>query len=192
MSKPTWDFDASQILRVEAWPIERLTPYAKNPRHTTEAAIAAVAESLSRFGWQQPIVATSGGTIVAGHTRHRAAQKLEMAQVPVQVISEEDAAAYRLIDNRTGDSRPGTSTCFPPSSRWCQISRPLISLAFFRRRMLGRRTRTMCRRRRPRARKQRRAETSGSSVNTDSYAGIRPQPGDVPSLVESERRQFTS
>ena len=103
MSKPTWDFDASQILRVEAWPIERLTPYAKNPRHTTEAAIAAVAESLSRFGWQQPIVATSGGTIVAGHTRHRAAQKLEMAQVPVQVISEEDAAAYRLIDNRTGD-----------------------------------------------------------------------------------------
>ena len=93
----------SQIFRVEVWPIGRLIPYAKNPRHTTEAAIDAVAESLSRFGWQQPIVATIGGMLVAGHTRYRAAQKLEMPHVPVQVIPDEDAAAYRLIDNRTGD-----------------------------------------------------------------------------------------
>ena len=91
------------ILTVQTWPIGRLQPYATNPRHLTDEAIVAVVESLSRFGWQQPIVATRDGVIVAGHTRHQAALRLEMAHVPVRVIPDEDAAAYRLVDNRSAE-----------------------------------------------------------------------------------------
>ena len=91
------------LLAVEVWEITRLTPHATNPRHLTDQAVAAVAESLTRFGWQQPIVVTADGAIVAGHTRHRAAERLGMTHVPVQVIRDEDAAAYRLVDNRSAE-----------------------------------------------------------------------------------------
>ena len=36
-------------------PLERLIPYARNPRRN-EDAIATVAASLAEFGWRQPIV----------------------------------------------------------------------------------------------------------------------------------------
>jgi ParB-like chromosome segregation protein Spo0J len=34
-------------------PLERLIPYARNPRKNT-AAVATVAASLKEFGWRQP------------------------------------------------------------------------------------------------------------------------------------------
>ena len=43
-----------------------LTPYPRNPRHITPAAVNAVAESLAAFGWQQPIVIDPRKVIVAG------------------------------------------------------------------------------------------------------------------------------
>jgi hypothetical protein len=56
-------------LRVEWWPVERLVPYARNPRIAPEAAITKVAASLAEYGWRQPIVVDGGGVIIAGHTR---------------------------------------------------------------------------------------------------------------------------
>ena len=80
-----------------------LTPYPRNPRHITPAAVNAVAESLAAFGWQQPIVIDPGKVIVAGHTRHLAALQIGWTHAPTVTIAAKHAAAYRLADNRSGE-----------------------------------------------------------------------------------------
>ena len=49
-------------LRVEVWPLERVVPYAKNPRVICSAAIEKVASSIKQFGLRQPIVSLSKKT----------------------------------------------------------------------------------------------------------------------------------
>lgn len=86
-------------------PIGDVRPYEGNPRRN-DHAVQAVAASLREFGWRQPIVVDADGTIIAGHTRYKAALALEMAEVPVVVASDltpEQCAAYRLADNRVGE-----------------------------------------------------------------------------------------
>ena len=80
-----------------------LTPYPKNPRHITPAAVNAVAESLTAFGWQQPIVIDPKKVIVAGHTRRLAALQLGWTHAPTVMIPAKHARAYRLADNRSGE-----------------------------------------------------------------------------------------
>ena len=80
-----------------------LTPYPKNPRHITPAAVNAVAESLAEFGWQQPIVIDPKRVIVAGHTRCLAALQLGWTHAPTVQIAAKHARAYRLADNRSGE-----------------------------------------------------------------------------------------
>lgn len=81
-------------------------PAGDNPRTISAKAVEITAASIKRFGWQQPIVVDKHGTILAGHTRHKAAQHLELKTVPVVVaehLTDEEARAYRIADNRTGD-----------------------------------------------------------------------------------------
>ena len=56
-------------------PLERLIPYARNPRKNA-AAVATVAASMKEFGWRQPIVVDEAMVILAGHTRLEAARQL--------------------------------------------------------------------------------------------------------------------
>lgn len=92
-------------LAVEAWPVDRPKPYAKNPRRN-DAAVEKVAASIREFGWAQPIVVDGNGVIIIGHTRLKAAKKLGLATVPVLVradLSPEQVAALRLADNKTAE-----------------------------------------------------------------------------------------
>lgn len=82
--------------------IEKVVPYARNPRQN-QAAISKVAASIKEFGWQQPIVVDSEMVVIAGHTRLAAAQSLGMDKVPIVVAEDLTPAqvkAYRLADNR--------------------------------------------------------------------------------------------
>lgn len=92
-------------LRVKYVPIGDVRPYEDNPRRN-DGAVQAVANSLREFGWRQPIVVDADGTIIAGHTRYKAALELGMTDVPVVVASDltpEQCSAYRLADNRVGE-----------------------------------------------------------------------------------------
>lgn len=92
-------------MKVEEWKIEDVKPYDKNPRNNDDA-VDATANSIKEFGWQQPIVVDKKGVIIVGHTRLKAAKKLKLHTVPVVVaesLSEEQAKAYRLADNKTGE-----------------------------------------------------------------------------------------
>lgn len=82
-----------------------ILPYDRNPR-LNDGAVDAVARSIQEFGFRQPIVVDDAGVIIVGHTRWKAATKLGLASVPVHVavgMSEQDARAYRLADNKTAD-----------------------------------------------------------------------------------------
>ena len=82
-----------------------ITPYENNPRNN-EDAVKKVANSIKKFGFNQPIVVDKDNVIIVGHTRYLAAQELGLTEVPVIVagnLSDEQARAYRLTDNKTGE-----------------------------------------------------------------------------------------
>ena len=91
-------------MKVETWDIDKLIPYAANPRKN-DAAIGKVAASLKAYGFRQPIVVDSEGVIIVGHTRLKAAQTLGMTKVPVHVadLTDAEAKAYRIMDNRSSE-----------------------------------------------------------------------------------------
>lgn len=95
----------SAPMSVELRPLDAVRPYSNNPRQNLDA-VEAVAESIRRFGFRQPIVVDADGVIVAGHTRFRAAQRLGLATVPVHVATDltaDEVRAYRLADNKTAE-----------------------------------------------------------------------------------------
>ena len=90
-------------MKTALWSLDRIKPYDKNPR-VNDQAVDAVAASIKEFGFRQPIVVDEDGVIVVGHTRFKAAQKLDMAKVPVHVASgltPEQIKAYRIADNQS-------------------------------------------------------------------------------------------
>ena len=86
---------------VTLWPMANIKPYDGNPRHN-EQAVEAVARSIQEFGFRQPIVVDEHGVIIVGDTRHKAAQRLGLTEVPVHIaagLTPAQAKAYRLADN---------------------------------------------------------------------------------------------
>ena len=90
-------------MKIEMIDLEQLVPYENNPR-INDGAVDAVAKSIQQFGWRAPIVCDEKMVIVCGHTRHKAAQKLGLQQVPVHVVTDltpTQIKAYRIADNQT-------------------------------------------------------------------------------------------
>ena len=86
-------------------PIDELAPWDKNPRDN-EHAIEPVAQSIKRFGFASPIIARAADkTIIAGHTRLLAAQRLGLDKVPVRFmdLDPSDARLLALADNKVGE-----------------------------------------------------------------------------------------
>ena len=82
-----------------------LIPYENNPRRN-DKAVDAVAASIREFGFKVPIIIDKENVVVAGHTRLKAAQKLEIEEVPVIIaddLTEEQVKAFRLADNKTAE-----------------------------------------------------------------------------------------
>jgi ParB-like chromosome segregation protein Spo0J len=89
-------------MKIEEWVIDKLIPYARNPRKN-DPTVDGLASSIKEFGFRQPIVVDKDGVIVVGHTRYLAAKKLGLAKVPVHVakdLTPERAKAYRIVDNK--------------------------------------------------------------------------------------------
>ena len=87
--------------------VSELTPYGKNAKTHDEKQIANVANSIKRFGWQQPIVVDEQGVVVIGHCRLLAAKKLGLREVPVTIASgltEDEVKELRIADNKTNES----------------------------------------------------------------------------------------
>ena len=92
-------------MQIQNVPITSVKPYEKNPRFNDDA-VDAVAKSIKEFGWQQPIVTDKDMTVICGHTRLKAAERLGLTEVPVIIadnLTPEQVKAYRIADNKTGE-----------------------------------------------------------------------------------------
>ena len=93
------------LLTIEDWPVEKLIPYARNPRKNDEQ-VDRMAAAIKEFGFRIPIVAKSDGAVVDGHLRLKAALKLDMEKVPVVLadeLSDAQVKAFRILANRSAN-----------------------------------------------------------------------------------------
>jgi ParB family chromosome partitioning protein len=83
--------------------IKKLIPYEKNPRKNQP--IDSVVKSIKEFGFTNPILVDKNNTIVAGHTRYKAAQQMKLKLVPTIVLelTDDKIKAYRILDNKLGE-----------------------------------------------------------------------------------------
>jgi ParB-like chromosome segregation protein Spo0J len=71
-------------MKVELVSIDRVIPYARNPRKN-DGAVAKIVASIKEYGFRQPIVVDDEMVIIAGHTRLKAAQQLGLKKVPIHI-----------------------------------------------------------------------------------------------------------
>ncbi len=86
-------------------PIDRLIPYANNPRNNNNS-VDLVAASIKEFGFKVPIIVDREYVIVAGHTRLLAAKKLGLDEVPCLIaddLTDAQIKAFRLADNKVSE-----------------------------------------------------------------------------------------
>jgi site-specific DNA-methyltransferase (adenine-specific) len=87
----------------ELWPIEKITPYARNSRTHSDEQVAQIAASIREWGWTNPVLVDEDGGLIAGHGRLLAARKLGLSQIPTMVAkgwSEAQKKAYVIADNK--------------------------------------------------------------------------------------------
>src|SRR6266852_3968212 len=91
------------VQRIEHWLLDKLIPFARNPRTHSDAQIAQIAASIAEFGFNNPILVDTKAGIIAGHGRLLGALKLGLTDVPVIVLdhlSDAQKRAYIIADNQ--------------------------------------------------------------------------------------------
>lgn len=83
--------------------IGELTPYARNARTHSDEQIAQIAASIKEFGFLAPVVISGDNTILCGHGRFYAAQRLGLKKIPCikeEYLTETQRRAYIIADNK--------------------------------------------------------------------------------------------
>jgi DNA modification methylase len=105
-TKPKMNLQA-MARRIEHWLIDKLIPFARNPRTHSDAQIAQIAASIAEFGFNNPILVDTKAGILAGHGRLLASRKPGLTEVPVIVLdhlSEAQKRAYIIADNKLAEN----------------------------------------------------------------------------------------
>lgn len=90
-------------LKIQYWKIDKLKPYANNAKVHTGQQVQELVNSITRFGFVNPILVDSDGEIIAGHGRYEAAKEMQIEQAPIIVLAgltAEEKKALRLADNK--------------------------------------------------------------------------------------------
>lgn len=91
------------MLKIEYMSIANLAPYEGNAKEHPEKQVEQIAESIRRFGFNDPIAVDENNVIIEGHGRLLAAQMLGMDTVPVirlDGLTDEQKHAYTLVHNQ--------------------------------------------------------------------------------------------
>lgn len=94
-------------LRIKQMALAKLTPYERNANVHPENQIKQIADSIMKFGFNNPIAVDANGGIIAGHGRYEAAQYLKLEKVPtvcLQHLSEDEKRAYIIADNKIAEN----------------------------------------------------------------------------------------
>jgi DNA modification methylase len=90
-------------LSIENLPLSSLKPWARNARTHSKKQIKQIADSITQFGFTNPVLVDRDNTILAGHGRVAAAKLLELTEVPcvrLEHMTEAQKRAYVLADNK--------------------------------------------------------------------------------------------
>ncbi len=80
-----------------------LRPYKRNARTHSKKQVRQIADSITRFGFNNPVLISDDDEIIAGHGRVEAAKLLNLDTVPtlrLSHLSAEERRAYVLADNK--------------------------------------------------------------------------------------------
>ena len=93
------------MIKMEEVDIDLIKPYKNNPREISAEAVQKVMKSIKELGYNQPIVVDKDHVILAGHTRWKAMKQLgkKKANIIIRDLTKEQAVAYRIMDNRSGE-----------------------------------------------------------------------------------------
>ena len=94
--------EAKHIVQIN--PLQ-LKPHPNNAKQHPKTQVQAIADSISRYGFNIPVVVRDG-YILAGHGRVEAAKQLRLNFVPCVVLdhmTDEEARAFIIADNRTAE-----------------------------------------------------------------------------------------
>ena len=89
--------------QIEQIPVAGLIPYARNARTHSEEQVGQIAGSIQEFGFNVPVLIDAQNSIIAGHGRVLAAQRLKLDTVPcirLTHLTDAQRRAYILADNR--------------------------------------------------------------------------------------------
>ena len=94
-------------MKIETRPLDSLRPDSRNARKHGKKNLETIKASLAQFGQRRAAVIRSDGTVLAGNGMLEAARSLDWTELSVTVVpddwSDEEARAYALADNRTGE-----------------------------------------------------------------------------------------
>ena len=89
-------------LQIEQTPVHALKPQDRNARTHSKRQVRQIADSMKRFGFNNPILTDDNLQIIAGHGRLEAAKLLGMTAVPsirLSHMSATEKRAYIIADN---------------------------------------------------------------------------------------------
>lgn len=100
----------ASAIHVDCGPIAMRAPaeliaYERNPRKHPEKQMTELMASMRRHGFNQPVLVTGSGEIIAGHARVEAARRLQLLAIPMICLDHLTPAQvreYRLADNQLG------------------------------------------------------------------------------------------
>ena len=90
-------------LNIEYLSISALKPYPRNARTHSKKQLRQIADSISAFGFTNPVLTDRDNTILAGHGRVEAAKLIGMLSVPcvrLEHMTDAQKRAYVLADNK--------------------------------------------------------------------------------------------
>ena len=90
-------------LRATLKSVDELKPYRRNARTHSRKQVRQIADSIERSGFNNPVLISETGEIIAGHGRVEAARLLGLTEVPTLELAHLSAAerrAYVLAGNK--------------------------------------------------------------------------------------------
>lgn len=90
-------------MEIEILQITELNPYENNAKLHPEWQIKQIMDSITEFGFNDPIAVWKNNEIIEGHGRYLAAKELNINEVPIirlDDLTDEQRRAYTLIHNK--------------------------------------------------------------------------------------------
>lgn len=87
-------------------PPDSLIPDPKNPRHHPDAQIKLLMSSVSKYGFNLPVLTDADGNIISGHALVVAALRLGLTEIPTAVVdhlSPKEIKALKIALNRLAE-----------------------------------------------------------------------------------------